>query len=52
MKIFINNAKNWVVDRFIHEWNANNLKQKKVSGKNKIIWIISPWTWNRIPKIF
>ena len=54
MKIFINNAKeNWVVDRFIHEWNANNLKQKKsVFGKNKIIWIISPWTWNRIPKIF
>ena len=30
MKIFINNAReNWVVDRFIHEWNTYNHKQKK-----------------------
>ena len=52
MKIFINNAKeNWVVDRFIHEWNAFNYKQKKsFFGRETIIWIISPWTWGKIPK--
>ena len=30
MKIYINSAKeNWVVDRFIDEWNKFNFKQSK-----------------------
>ena len=32
MKIFINNAnENWVVDRFINEWNHYNYRSKKLS---------------------
>ena len=52
MKIYINNAKeNWVVDRFIREWNNHNHNQvKRLYGKNITIWIISPWTWKKIPK--
>tara|TARA_B100000676_G_C18081761_1_gene851775 strand:- start:2395 stop:3318 length:924 start_codon:yes stop_codon:yes gene_type:complete len=52
MKIYINSAReNWVVDRFIEEWNAYNQKQTKnlYFGK-KIIWLIAPWTWEKIPK--
>lgn len=54
MKIFINNAReNWVVDRFIHEWNIYNYKQKRnFFGRGTIIWLISPWTWKKIPKKF
>lgn len=52
MKIYINSAKeNWVVDRFISEWNQYNQKQTKnyYFGK-KIIWLIAPWTWKKVPK--
>ena len=54
MKIFINNAReNWVVDRFIQEWNNYNYKQKRnFFGRGTIIWLISPWTWKKIPKKF
>tara|TARA_Y100000996_G_C22548091_1_gene652638 strand:+ start:346 stop:1269 length:924 start_codon:yes stop_codon:yes gene_type:complete len=51
MKIYINSAKeNWVVDRFIEEWNTHNQKKSKnyIFGK-KIIWLIAPWTWKKIP---
>ena len=52
MKIYINNAKeNWVVDRFILEWNIYNHKQKKsFLGNDTTIWLIAPWTWAKIPK--
>tara|TARA_B100001057_G_scaffold501243_1_gene622392 strand:+ start:11046 stop:11966 length:921 start_codon:yes stop_codon:yes gene_type:complete len=51
-KVFLNKLKeNWVVDRFRSEWydhqsefSANNIKD------SEIIWIIAPWTWNKIPK--
>ena len=51
MKIFINNAKeNWVVDRFIDEWNTYNFKQtKQPYVGNDIIWLIAPWTWRKVP---
>ena len=52
MQLYINNAKeNWVVDRFIDEWNYYNFKQSStyLFGK-KIIWIIAPWTWQKLPK--
>ena len=51
MKVFINNAKeDWIVDRFIYEWNRYNFKQKKQPfiGKH-IIWLIAPWTWKKVP---
>tara|TARA_B100000886_G_scaffold25805_1_gene16428 strand:+ start:526 stop:1449 length:924 start_codon:yes stop_codon:yes gene_type:complete len=52
MKIYINNAnENWVVDRFISEWNKYNVKQtKNLHFGKKIIWIIAPWAWKKIPK--
>ncbi len=51
MKIYINSAKeDWVVDRFIREWNQYNQKQSKnLYFNEKIIWIIAPWTWKKIP---
>lgn len=51
-KVFINTAsENWVVDRFIKEWNLYNAKQEKsYRGGKKIIWIIAPWAWKNIPK--
>tara|TARA_B100001029_G_scaffold179889_1_gene192198 strand:+ start:20265 stop:21188 length:924 start_codon:yes stop_codon:yes gene_type:complete len=51
MKIYINSAKeNWVVDRFIEEWDTHNQKKSKnyIFGK-KIIWLIAPWTWTKVP---
>ena len=53
MKIYLNSAnEDWVVDRFISEWNKYNLKQTKnlyFFGK-KIIWLIAPWTWKKVPE--
>ena len=52
MKIYINLVnENWVVDNVISEWNNY---QKELTTKNirkaDIIWIISPWTWKKLPK--
>ena len=51
MKVYINSAKeDWVVDRFIEEWNNYNFKQSKsYFFGNKLIWLIAPWTWRKIP---
>jgi hypothetical protein len=51
MTLYINSAKeNWVVDRFIQEWNTYNFQQSKTYLiNNKLIWLIAPWTWKRIP---
>tara|TARA_B100001540_G_scaffold305286_1_gene316035 strand:+ start:6315 stop:7238 length:924 start_codon:yes stop_codon:yes gene_type:complete len=51
MKLFINRPKeDWVVDRFVDEWNRYNFKQSRYSFfGEKIIWIIAPWTWKKIP---
>ena len=50
MKIYINSAKeNWVVDRFIDEWNKFNFKQSKnFRFGDKIVWLIAPWTWSKV----
>lgn len=52
MKIYINKInENWVVDRFRSEWIKNNKSQVTEKIKESdIIWIISPWTWKKIPK--
>ena len=52
MKIYINNPKeNWVVDRFVEEWISYNrhLHTDKIKEAD-LIWIISPWTWKKLPK--
>ena len=52
MKVFLNKAgESWVVDRFREDWYKHN---SDISTKSIIlsdlIWIISPWTWNNLPK--
>lgn len=52
MKIFINEInESWIVDRFRNEWYENNpeISTDKIKEAN-IIWIMSPWTWNKISK--
>jgi glycosyltransferase involved in cell wall biosynthesis len=51
MSLYINSAKeNWVVDRFIQEWNAYNYRQDRTYFfHNNLIWLIAPWTWKKIP---
>ncbi|MDA9732302.1 glycosyltransferase [Acidimicrobiaceae bacterium] len=51
MKVYLNNPKeSWVVDRFRQEWLTYN---KSISSNflfnSDIIWLISPWTWKKIP---
>ena len=52
MKLYINNAKeNWVVDRFISEWNQENYKTVSTYVRNPdLIWLIAPWTWEKESK--
>jgi hypothetical protein len=52
MKIYLNPPKeNWIVDRFVDEWKKNN---KPISTGYirlaNIIWVISPWTWEKLPE--
>ena len=51
--IYINAAnEDWIADRFKEEWIKHNSKEFNItsSAKAEIIWILSPWTWNNIPK--
>tara|TARA_B100001540_G_scaffold314722_1_gene340300 strand:- start:857 stop:1771 length:915 start_codon:yes stop_codon:yes gene_type:complete len=52
MKIYINSPKeSWVVDRFVKEWKENNKNiSTNLLSKADLIWIISPWTWEKISK--
>jgi glycosyltransferase involved in cell wall biosynthesis len=52
MKIYINKVReNWVVDNFINEWKEYNGDTTVKYAKNaELIWMIAPWTWNRISK--
>lgn len=52
MKVYLSNInESWVVDRFRKDWFINN---KDISTNRlwsaDLIWIISPWIWNKIPK--
>ena len=52
MKVFLNKIKeSWIIDRVRKDWYKNN---KDISTnyiyKSNIFWIISPWTWNSIPR--
>ncbi len=50
MKIYIPKInESWVVDRFRKEWITNNKDLHTPFMYNcDIIWILSPWTWNKI----
>ncbi len=51
MKIYINKLnESWIVDRLKKEWSDNNrfITTKRIK-KADIIWIISPWTWQKLP---
>ena len=52
MKIYLSKInESWIVDRVRKEWYLYN---KEISTKflfnADIIWIISPWTWHKLPK--
>lgn len=51
MKVFIATAQeNWVCERFAREWSAANSSRHTSSLADcDTVWIMSPWTWNRIP---
>ena len=52
MKIFVSNLnESWIVDRFRNEWIEENREifTEKIKEAD-IVWIISPWTWQKIPK--
>jgi glycosyltransferase involved in cell wall biosynthesis len=52
MKIYLNEAnESWVVDRFRKEWIENNLDSMTENIEEAdIVWIIAPWTWEKINK--
>ena len=52
-KIYINSAnEDWIADRFKDEWIKYNSEEFTFTSAAKadLIWILSPWTWNKIPK--
>ena len=52
MKIFLNSPKeNWIVDRLVDEWYIYNpeISTKEIETSD-LVWIISPWTWNKLNK--
>jgi len=52
VKIYLSKLnESWVVDRFRADWYLNNPSLSTENLKEAdIIWIISPWTWNKISK--
>ena len=53
--IYLNSAnENWVVDRFRKEWFQYGVKQTPLISLSRkdIIWLIAPWTWNKVPKYY
>ena len=54
MNIYLNNVKeNWIIDRVRRDWykHKKNISTHFIS-RSEIIWILSPWVWNKIPKKF
>ena len=52
MRIYFNKVKeDWIVDRYINEWNQYNYKSVRSPFiSNTLIWIIAPWTWRNVSK--
>ncbi len=52
MKVYLSNInESWIVDRIRKEWyKANSDISTKMIIRSEIIWIISPWLWEKIPR--
>ena len=52
MKVFLNKInESWIVDRVRNEWIELNGDLATPSVKNAdIIWILSPWLWQKVSK--
>lgn len=52
MKVYLSNInESWVVDRFKNDWYKFNADISTSNLKNAdLIWIISPWVWQKISK--
>ena len=47
--VYLNKAnENWVADRFRDEWYQNSKFKTKFLRNSDIVWIISPWTWQKL----
>jgi len=54
MRIYLSKIKeSWIIDRLRKDWYDSNpeISTKKLMFSD-IIWIISPWIWNKIPKYY
>lgn len=51
MKVFALPAgEDWVVDRFVHEWNElNSAVATKSPADADILWCVAGWCWNHLP---
>ena len=52
MKIFLSEInENWIIDRLKNEWLDSNptISTNKIKAAD-IVWIISPWMWNKISR--
>ena len=52
MKIYLSKInESWIVDRVKDEWFEYNdeISTKEIKDSD-IVWIISPWLWQKIPK--
>jgi len=44
---------NWIIDRFVNEWTADNADITVQNLRNaEVIWILAEFCWNRIPTSF
>lgn len=52
MRLYVSKInESWIVDRLRKEWYEHNSDiSTKFLNRSDLIWLISPWTWKRIPK--
>ena len=52
LKIYLNKiSEDWIIDRTSKEWyRENNSISTKYQHRSNAIWIIAPWTWNKLNK--
>ena len=50
-KVFVLPAgEDWIVDRFVSEWNEDNLDiSTKDPREASIVWLMASWCWSQMP---
>mgnify|MGYP005834637409 CR=1 FL=1 len=44
-------GEDWIVDRFVSEWNADNPDIRATSPDDAdVIWLLADWCWQRVPR--